>query len=180
MARRMVYNSSEALSRTSPYLSRISSILRRTSGKDSTAEAISLSSGYCPSLQPLKKARILRRASREPRSTISDGKSIWENGLRSGTRKGMQSPKPELGNPGSNIKITRISSARPRRRSISAGSMDTISPSALSRPYPVEQRAATLPRSLSKPSLASILTSFVIHSPYGRNSLLRASTRSCW
>ena len=132
--RRMAYSSSDALSRTSPYLSSIPSILLRISGKDRTAEAMSLSNGYCPSLQPLKKFSILRRASSEVRSMAREGRSIWEKGLRSGTRKGMQSPKPDVGNDASNIRITLISSARPRRRPISPGSTDTASLSALSRP----------------------------------------------
>ena len=155
------------MSRTSPYRSSIPSMRLRISGNDSTAEAMSRSRGYCPSLHPAKKLNIFRRVSKAPRSSTSEGRSIWENGLRSGTRKGMQSGYPDVGNEASNIRMTRISSVRPRRRSISEDTSETCSLSALSRPYPVEQRAAMDSRILSKASLLSIFAVLVMEGMKG-------------
>lgn len=80
---------------------------------------MSLNSGYCPSLHPEKKFRILRSVSMAVRNSTSEGRSICENGLRRGTRNGILSGYPDVGKEVSNIRITRISSVRPRRRSIS-------------------------------------------------------------
>ena len=129
---RMEYSSSDAVSFTSPYLSRIPSILLCISGKLRMRELILLRFGYTPSFMPSKNEVTFLSVSSIVLSLRSDSRSIADELLSSGLRKSMQSMNPPDGNPSSNIIMRRISSVRSSLLRMCAWLVEKVSVAVLS------------------------------------------------
>ncbi len=121
------YRSSDAVSFTSPYLSRIESMRFWTSGNDRMGELMRLRLGYTSSFTPSKNEMTLRRVSSMVLSFLREMRSIAEELLSRGLRKSMQSMKPPDGKLSSNIMIRRISSVRRSLLRICLTSVENVS-----------------------------------------------------
>ena len=161
---RIEYNSSEAVSFTSPYLSTMDSILLRTFGKPIIGALILLRFGYTPSLTSSKKAVTLCRVSSIVLSFRRDIRSIAAELFSNGTRKSMQSMNPPQGKLSSNIIISLISSVSSSLFLILAASVQNSSVATLSDAYAVEHLSEMMLLILSNPNFCSTLESIITQS----------------